>query len=297
MTMGFKGALLFLKLYCKMPKELVVLSTRNYVGTSKYVVRLPKAHCFKAEATVSLYSIAIYNSSFNIQSEFNNNKFSIRWLGTTYDFVMPSGYYSLADFDKYIQSVCLEKGLYMHNPATNTPVYYLQVQENSVLYKSQINYNYIPTAADAIGLSKPASATWNFPNTRQTCQLILPSGSGLFSYFGLKESTDGTTFPATPLTTNGYQLSTTFPIISPVFAYNICCNLCHSELSANANLLFTLPLNNSYGKLISFQSQSLNAASIYYSSYDEISIQLFTQDGDLLQFADSEMTATLLIDY
>jgi len=67
-----------------MPRQTVIINQNQYQGNGVFSYKFPRAVNF-VNAKISLYSLAMYNSTFNISSVYNNNTFYITWInGTTY---------------------------------------------------------------------------------------------------------------------------------------------------------------------------------------------------------------------
>ena len=270
--------------------QILINSTHYITGTNKYVYKFPRPVQFQKGCKVSLFSFSMYNSTFNISSSFGNNTFSIIWLGTTYNFIIPDGYYSYTDLNNFIAYCLLSNNLYFKT--TSNPVYPISLTQNNPQYSAQLNILYIPTSAQAttLGYSLPTGATWTFPSTAQTPQLKISKALGTILGF------TQLIFPSTVQTTTQSFLSTTLPIISPVYCYLLTCNLIESHYNNVPTLLQQIPINVSFGSLIKFYSPQLNQIDIREGIYSEIQIQLFDQYYNNLQYKDYEITLTLLID-
>jgi hypothetical protein len=274
-----------------MPRDIILINTNNFIGNSSYKYQLPQAIRFE-NSKLSVYSIAIYNSTYNISSTFNNNTFSINWLGTTYNCTIPNGYYAVTDLNTYLQYFMYSNNLYVNS--NNNPVYFIALITNSIQYKIQLNINYIPTSSQAsvLGYSLPSSASWSWPSSYSTPQITL--SSGLQSILGMKNYL---TYPQSVQSSNYVYLSDTYPVLSPVFSYIFTCNLVDSKSSNVPTLLFQLPLTSSFGNLITFNATTETKLDIRNGSFNEIIVQLFDQNYNLLNLIDPELTITLIIEY
>jgi len=274
-------------------REQILINSGNYVSPNRYVYRLPRPIKFGKNAKVSLFSFSMYNSTYNISSALQNNTFSIIWINnTTYNFIIPDGYYSYLDLNNFIQYCLLTSNLYFKT--LSNPVYPISIVQNSVQYSAQINISYVPTAvqASSLGYTLPTGATWTFPASPITPQFII--SQGLQSILGFQGGQS--IFPLTPQSTNQSFLSTSLPIISPVYCYILTCNLVENKFNNVPTLFAQIPINVQYGGLINFISPSLAQIDIREGFYSEIQIQLFDQNYNNLQFRDFELTLVLLID-
>jgi hypothetical protein len=273
-------------------KDLILVNSTHYQGNNKYVYKLPSSVTLRKGTKLSLYSFSMYNSTYNISSTLNNNKFSIIWLGTSYNFTIPNGYYSLDQLNNYLQFCMLSNNLYFKT--TTAPVYPISISANSVQYSAQINVLYIPTSAGAttLGYTKPTGASWNFPVSNSTPQFVV--NSGLQSILGFQNGQS--TFPESVQTTNQQFISSALPILSPVYCYIVTCNLLNSNYSNIPNMFTQIPINVEYGKLIQFTNAFQQQIDVREGVYNEIVIQLFDQNLNSLQFKDYELAMTLIIE-
>jgi len=146
------------------------------------------------------------------------------------------------------------------------------------------------TNAGLYGYQKPSGATWNFSSTNTMNKITI--NQNLKSYFGTTQTTFGEITP----TQNISYLSTSCPIVSPVFSIFIGYNLIMSNYNLIPNLFSQFPISSSYGGLIKIESSIDALISISPGIYSEISISLWTQDNQPLIFTDPEMAVFLIID-
>ena len=87
----------------------LLLNSSNVVGSNKNTYQYNFINgMFKLsdDAEISISSVTIPYSWFNITSNYNNKTFNIQWVNTgatlnTYS--LPDGFYSVADLNSYIQ--------------------------------------------------------------------------------------------------------------------------------------------------------------------------------------------------
>jgi hypothetical protein len=274
-------------------REQILINSSNYVKPNKYLYRFPQPVKFNKNSKVSLFSFSMYNSTYNISQALANNTFSVIWINNlTYNFVIPDGYYSYLDLNNFISYCLLSNLLYLKT--TSNPVYPISIAQNSVQYAAQINILYIPSSIQAttLGYSLPTGATWTFPASPTTPQLLI--STGLQSILGFQDGQS--LFPLTKQTTNQSFISSNLPIISPVYCYILTCNLVENKFNNVPTLFAQVPINVSYGGLLNFISLSLSQIDIREGFYSEIQIALFDQNYNNLQFRDFELTLVLLID-
>ena len=230
------------------------INTSHYVSTTgRYRLNLGQTVNF-SNCKMSLVSSSVYNSTYNIRESYGNNKIAVKWInGTIYQFTIEDGTYSLSDLNSYLESKMYENDLYVVLSTTSKPNYFIKIQENPVLYGCHFIISYVPnsTEATALDYTKPVGATWNFPSTSVTPQLLLMS-SGMQNLLGF----DQLIYPTNPVQDDNYEIvSPVAPQLSPVFNYMICCNLLNNKLGmvGSNQLFFQIPVKSSIGEMIEFQ--------------------------------------------
>lgn len=273
-----------------MPTQIVSINTSHYMGGNTYSFKFPQ-NVKMDNCTLSVYSASMYNSTYNISSSLGNNTFSIVWLSNTFNIAIPDGYYSFDDINSFIEQQCIINKLYC-TTSTGDYVYFINVSANAVRYRSQIDVYPIPTSATATsnGWSLPSGASWSFPVTAATPQLII--SSGLKSLFGFSLQTS---FPVTVGSTSSSTLGDIYPTISPIFSYVFTCNLVNSAISIPSGVFFQLPVTASYGGLIEANVSQNSSVTIQDGSYNDVTIQLWDQDFNPLSFQDPALSMSLLI--
>ena len=85
--------------------KTLVKNSSNYVigSNNKYVYRFLNSINFEVGSSLSLSSISIYSSTFNIKKSRGNNTIQILWLGTTYTLVIDDGYYNISNLNFRMQ--------------------------------------------------------------------------------------------------------------------------------------------------------------------------------------------------
>ena len=190
----------------------------------------------------------------------------------------------------------MESKLYLYNTNTSKDVQLIEILEDSIGYKTQINIYSVPSASDCItlGLTKPDGATWNIPAVASIPSITF--NPNLASYFGFKQT--DLTFPNVNSTGDFTIKSNTYPKISKSFTIQVCCNLVSNSNSNVPDMLYQQDINNSYGQLIKMTNTIQSKVPIGKNThYKYIDITLFDQDFTPLQFIDPEISLTLNIDY
>ena len=278
-----------------MVRDIISINSTNYVSNNMYRVRFPKAVQFKKGDKLSLYSFSMYNSFYNISaSQYGNTNITFTWFdNTVYNWTIPDGYYSVSDLNLWLQQQFILNKLYCVNSNNSQNIYFVVFQTNSVLYKTQIDVYYMPSATNAAlyGYQVPSGATWTFPSVNTMVTLTI--NQNLQSYFGI---TNYLTFGAITPVQNMHYLSNTCPIVSPVFSIFLGCNLIVSDFNQIGNLFSQFPISASYGNLIKIESSIDSQISIKEGIYSDLIITLWDQNNKPLIFTDSELTVFLIVD-
>ena len=277
-----------------MTKENIIFNRNHYVSGSKgtFTYKLPTSVKFE-NAEVGVQSIAVYNSTFNIESSRGNNTITVRWVADTtvdYTFTIPDGYYSYSDLNYFLQQQMILEDLYVTN-SSGDYVYFVEILTNATRYAAQLNSYALPDSSTASTLSytKPAGGSWDWPTTSSTPQIIINAAFG--SLIGFEAGT----FPSSVSATNVQQLSSITPTISPVSSYILGCNLVNATMSIPSSTFFSLPLTASYGALITLQSQSVNYVTVMPGLFNEITLQLYDQSFEFLNLQDTDIVIVLSI--
>lgn len=272
----------------------IVLNSTNRVAnsTNRFEYNLPSATKFGAGDEVSLQSISIFNSIFNVESLRGNNSFSIIWNGATpvtYNFTLPDGFYDVGALNSFIQQQCVLNKLYMIS-GTNF-VYFVELTENSVQYSVQLNSYAIPTSAQATakGWTMPAGVTWSFPTTAQTPQMTITSAFGKLIGF------NAGTYPSAIQATDIQILSAVTPQISTVNSIVIGCNLVHSPYSNVPNVMYAIPIKTVFGGQIVATNTNTKGNKIAPGLYSKVVIELYDQEYTTLRIRDFDVTILLSI--
>ena len=274
-----------------MGRDIISLNTTNYVGNNVYRVKFPKTVQFKKGDKLSLYSFSMYNSFYNISSSQYQNTFT--WFnGTIYNWNIPDGYYSVSDLNIWLQQQFILNKLYCVNSNNSQNIYFVVFQTNSVVYKTEIDVYYMPSATNAssYGYKIPTGATWTFPSTNTMVTITI--NKNLQTYFGI---TNLLTFGIISPAQNMHYLSNVCPIVSPIFSIYIGCNLILSDFNQIGNLMSQFAINATYGNLISYNSTIDSQIDIKEGIYNELLITLWDQNNNPLIFIDPELTLFLIV--
>jgi hypothetical protein len=276
-------------------REMIFINgTHHERGTNCYRYRFGGHSRDFSKAKISLDALSIYNQTFNITAENGNNTWSVIFLGTQYDFVIEDGYYSIEDLNYRLQYSMLSQKLYVNTTGSNVPFHFISLVTNSVKYTAQIGLIPVMTTAQASGkYTVPVGASWNFPGTALTPQIILSAGLGRALGF-----TTNLTIPAVPGSINVLQNSDIAPDLFPVDTYVVRCNLLNSSVSAVGDIIAQIPLSGvGIGRQLSLQASSFKALKVNPGTYTEITIRFCDQNMNPLTIRDPSVSIILIVEY
>jgi hypothetical protein len=239
---------------------------------------------------VTLQSLSIYNSFFNISSAYQNNYVTINFLGVDYSHTFNDGYYSISDINFALQKVMLEAKIYLTS-SSGKNVYYIDLTENSIQYAAQLNVYQIPTqtTATANGLTIPVGAPFSLP-TSFAVSPTLTFGSKFGSLLGMVAGT----YPVDQ--TQDTQTTSTFsPQISVVNSLAFTCNLISNpSVSRPHDLFFATSLSASYGEQIRINPYPMYSE-VRDGYYQYIEIGVLDQNLNVLELYDTDGNITITI--
>ena len=257
----------------------IILNSTHLNANKKnqYIYNFPSNQHFTSDDTIALSSISLYNSIYNVEASRGNNTFSIIWNADTsvqYDFTIADGFYSISDLNYAIQYECIQNGLYAINTVTGKYSYYVELIINNAQYGPEIRCYYLPdsTEAGTLNLIKGTGATWDFhASLDQTPQLIVSAGFGGLIGFS------AATYPAVLQSTNYSIIHDIIPEINPVNSLVITCNLVNSPLSIPNNVFYSMPINSSFGSMMTSEMSTRHDTEIAAGTYRQIILTILDQ--------------------
>ena len=275
-----------------MPTSLITLNSTNYVGNSSYQLNILPNNF--TGMSLSLDSLSMYNSIFNITAKYGNNQFSIKWIdGTIYNFVIPDSYMEYTALNVYIEQQCLLNNLYMTSTDGSTNIFFFKISSNLQLYKVELDVYYVPTSANAtiLGWILPTGATWSLPSVN-TCPQI-QFNAGLNVIMGLSQVQY---YPVNTTSGNQTILSDTIPKLLQVFNILVACSLVYNPLNQNdSRIIGQIPILTSFGSLITINKNIFSQFKIRDGIQNQIIIQLLDNNYNILPINDTDFSISLLI--
>ena len=185
---------------------------------------------------IALVSVNAYYSWRNITEA--NNKISYTWLGTTYDIVIPIGFYEVSDLLAYCQFIWRQNGHYLVNGEKN--VYYLDFVVNPTNYTIDIITYPIPASLPT-GYTDP---TGSFP---------FGSGHPIFTFTSKLNEILGFDFgfstPASSSATSNVYSSSVPPNVNPNSSLTVVMDEVYNEFNGGIGELYTIVPDGSIGSL------------------------------------------------
>ena len=289
--------------------QTIILNTSNYVSDSgnRFTYKFNTNKIFTEKHRIGLQSISIYNSSFNIISDYGNNTLSIQWLGINYYLTITDGYYSASTLNYLIQQFCVLNNLYCEvGTDTIKNVYFFEIIENPPEYTININTYHLMTASEASALSYsiPSGASWTFPTSNlvnTTNNISITLSTGLAYLLGYTSATfPNLVFPSPRADTynnlNDVQHSSdSVPAMQYVSSYVLTCSMVKSEYAYPSSVFMSIPVSVAFGTILDYKSTTLIYSDIFPGNYSEISIELLNQNYQPLKFQDKQVLIILSV--
>jgi hypothetical protein len=267
----------------------LVLNSTHIVpntGNSVFQYKFVSSVTFK-DATISLGSIQLYYSWFNISQALNNNRFSYKWfdnsgiLNSVFEIKFPDGYYSVNDLNEYIQSILVSRGHYLVQVSSGNHIYHIEFTTNSVYYAVQLNcYAMRTTSADFTR----GSTDWAYPSEATTVQVIISSASQFNLLVGLNVGV----YPEASDTNNHTFLSNITPNMNPVSNLLMSCSLANQGgFSDPSNIIYTFSSGNAeFGGMIDRSPSLSNHIRIADGQYSSFTVNLIDQNYQRVDIKD-----------
>ena len=291
---------------------VIVMNGTNIVQdgfNNKLIYRFPNSVVLK-DKYISVSSISMYYSWFNITNSYYNNTFSYSWtsgvITTTYTITIPDGLWDVSAINNFIQFTCIANNTYWTLNGVNYYPFELLINVNR--YAVQLNTYYIP-AALPVGATVPAGFV-GWPTTAFNSIVTFPSAFnaivGYTAGFASANNVGGTTtFGTASASTNYASKDATSNTIS--YLSNIA-----PQIQPNSSILFSLSnINNPYtqpssiiyslnssvgvGELISEKPPNFMWNRLIDGTYNELRLTFLSPSLVPLIINDPNMTILLTI--
>ena len=244
-------------------------------------------------------SAQIPYSIFNITEAYNNNRFRLSFPTgalsnsyTDFNITIPDGFYTIDDFNSYMQQYAISNGLYLiNNDGDNvyyTPAFYV----NAVSYAVQMLLYTVPRSLPS-GWSQPSNwigySTWT---TDRTPHVHILANSRFGDFIGF---TTGT-YPTPILRTTDYSvLSNKTPIGSYVNSIIIHSSLVNNPVVSPSDIIDAFQIvDTKFGSNINYQPSVEKFVRLTKGTYNSMIIYLTDQNNNPLTLLDNNLLITLL---
>lgn len=256
---------------------------------------------------VALASLQMYYSTFNITLANRNNSFSYVWVnGTTYQVVIPDGFYDIPALNNYLHFVMVQNKHYLET-STGDYVYLMTLGVNPVRYAVELNCFGISVAVAAANTwTLPAGATWVLPNNFIVPELVVPSS--LTSNFGLVIGFASGNYPnaviagvppaqtQTPAYTTDQQfLSTIVPQVTPLSSFILTCSLINNNYAVPNNLIYSFAPQGTIGEQFTVAPNQLVFIDVLEAQYSRFQVSFIDQNFRPVSIQDPNMIIQLII--
>lgn len=261
---------------------------------------------FNEGDTLAVSHLSMYYSWFNITQENNNNKFYYKWWDTEgnltvlEEVLIDDGYYSVEALYEYLQRHMVSKGHFLET-LDGQYMYFIELITNSTYYNITIRLNSVSNMFDfGSGETKITNYvktpyTWEFPNTYETPEFIIPSNNNFGKLIGFTPQTVYKDFDGSPYQGKFDFSNDITPQMEPSSSFIITCNLINNELSNPNNVLYSFTLSQtSFGDQIN-PKNDLVYSKIKKGTYNTIELVIYDQNFNEMNIKDPEMLIVLSI--
>jgi len=177
-----------------MPSYNFLLNSSNNLNfqNNVYQYKFPNGSFnIDKDSKISLKSMTIPYSWYNISASYGNNTFSYTMptSGTntnTVSVTLPDGFYTITDLNNALSASLKANGYFFYSTAngvSNAPyiIYPIQFSSQVTNYTNSIIFQYIPTSAANVSTQFGSSYLWalgTYPTTAQTPTITIPQQAG-----------------------------------------------------------------------------------------------------------------------
>jgi hypothetical protein len=276
----------------------LVLNNSNVVANSnnaQYRYNFIGGNFKTKNARICLSQATIPYAWFNVSPQWQNQQLIFRWpsLGiitnTTLD--IPTGFYSTADLNNYLQQEMISLGAYLIN-SSNQFVFYAAIVQNQTYYANQLIFTKIPTSAEATaaGLTAPPGFA-GFPTMSQTPGLIFPVSNSIGTNLGFTAGGYG------PFTVDTSILSNKTPVGTNVNSLIVHCNLANNPVTMPSDILDSIPIENvAFGANLNYAPSFERFVNITDGTYNSLIITLTDENNVNIVSQDSRILLTFVLE-
>jgi hypothetical protein len=288
---------------------LIALTQDNIVQdglNSELVYKFPNSVNLK-DKYISVVSISIFYSWYNITDNFNDNKLIYTWpTGTTYTVTIPNGLYEISDINAFLQFTFIKNGTYW--TIGNLNYYPFELIINSTRYAVQLNTYLIPTSAPSGAIEPVGFAGW--PTSSGNCSVVFPANfNNIVGYpvnFTSNANTNNNYSPPLPSTvSNNFvaknsegtlsYLSSSAPEVQRNSNLYLSMSNINNPYGVPSSIIYCLCANAQVGTQITDMPPNFIWNKLIDGTYNELRLQLRGNNFERLRIADPNMAITLAI--
>ena len=280
----------------------LVLNSSNVIGANNNTFQYNFiSGSFKAEdAEISISSIVIPNSFYNITSVYNNNTVSIIFPRASTTVILPitfpDGNYAVTDIQNYIEQICIANNYYLVDNNGNY-VYYTYLSYASNYYKIQLLCSAVPTVLSS-GWSLPTLGAvgtgWalGLPTGGYCPQMQLALTGSISIIIGFIPNAS---YPASQVVGSTNFLSGLTPQGSIVNSLVVRCSIVNNKITSVTDILDSVPISSAFGYNINYSPSFERWVKVADGTYSNLTIAFSDQNLNTLYGRDSNVSITLLI--
>jgi len=270
----------------------ILLNSSNVTGISKstYIYRfIAGSFAINENSKICVSQIIIPYSWFNISSAYANNVFAYIINGITYSVTIPDGFYSINDYNNYIQQIMIQNNHYCIDTSTGNYVYFIYLYTNTTYYSNQFIVSPI-IPSNSIGYTFPSGYVNTSGSNYATPQIVFTTNNNMLGF-------SSGVYPSSPSTLISLNfLSNIVPVATTVNSIVVRCNLVKNDCTLPTDILDTFYINAKFGSNITYQPSYEKWVDLASGRYESLVITLVDQNLNTIYMNDSNITISLLID-
>ena len=286
-----------------MSSNTLILNSQNIIGFNNNTFQYRfknNGFTIPSGSEISVSSIQIPYSWYNVSSFYQNQNFRILWpvtdasQYTVFNIKLDEGFYTVNDIQNFIEQQCITNNLYLIN-ANGDYVYFINLSYNLSAYKIQLIVNPVPIATP-VGFTKPPL----FPAYPTNVGGRTPRFEVLDDLFGRLLGFNVGIYPATtPVTASYDRLSDYTPLGSNVNSLIVRCNVISNDVSMPSDILdsFGIPTGSSFGSNIVYEPSFQKWVTIREGTYSNMNITIQDQSFTDIKILDPNTVITLIVRY
>ena len=246
---------------------------------------------------VMISSAQIPYSIFNITSAYNNNSFVLNFPTgatsssyTTFTVSFTDGFYTLSDFNNYVQQFCIANGLYLIN-STGQNVYYINFSVNSNYYAIQLLLYTVPRS---LPTNWTAPSNWiGYSSYSADRAPYITINNNLSDYLGFTQAQ----YPASLPQLSNYSILSNKkpPIASYVNSIIVHCSLVNNQVISPSDILDAFQISNAtFGQNINYTPNIEKYVKLTKGSYNSMVLYLTDQNNNPIVLIDPNILITLI---